>query len=242
MTTGRKVVAIGVVAAIGVMAWSTLRNPDRAVVPPSGSDAASAQGESRQQSPVGEPVPDDAGARDVADAAARPTLSPSTAVAGADMPRYLRELGKDQIAEKFSEMLDPGDCSQAIDPDGRIMRCNSVGVLNQRLQEQLKNPDPRWTPLAQRELQAAVDAIGEKSGGRIRTIDVRCGRDVCQILTIAPTSDHNPPGGWDDASRAFGTAQWWKDLGFVDMGQSMTSGPDGQTTYYVTQLTAKPGR
>src|SRR5688572_26989077 len=137
MTTGRKVVAIGVVAAIGVMAWSTLRNPDRAVVPPSGSDAAIAQGERRQQSPVGEPLPDDASARDVAGAAARPTQSPSAAIAAADMPRYLRELDKDQIAEKFSEMLDPGDCSQAIDPDGRIMRCNSVGVLNQRLQEQL---------------------------------------------------------------------------------------------------------
>src|SRR5688500_11733120 len=165
MTTGRKVVAIGVVAAIGVMAWSTLRNPDRAVIPPSGSDAASAQGESRQQSPVGEPVPDDAGARDVADAAARPTLSPSTAVAGADMPRYLRELGKDQIAEKFSEMLDPGDCSQAIDPDGRIMRCNSVGALNTRPQEKPTNPGPSCTSPAQRELEATGQANHETAGG-----------------------------------------------------------------------------
>lgn len=242
MTTGRKVVAIGVVAAIGVIAWSTLRNPDQAVGTPVGRDAALGQRESRPLSQVGESRTADAGAGNGAPASARSPRSASTTVAAADMPRYLRELDRNQVAETFGEMLDPGDCSQAIDPDGRIMRCNPAGVLNQRLQEQSNNPDPRWTPLAERELQAAVDAIGEKSGGRIRTIDVRCGRDLCQILTIAPTSDHNPPGGWDDATRAFGTAQWWKDLGFVDMGQSVTSGPDGLTTYYVTQLTTKPGR
>ena len=242
MTTGRKVVAIGVVAAIGVMAWSTLRNPDQAVGTPAGRDATVGQQEGRPPSPLGVSRSADAGVGNGASPAPSSPRSESTAAAATDMPRYLRELDRDQIAHTFGEMLDPGDCSQAIDPDGRIMRCNSVGVLNQRLQAQLNTPDPRWTPLAQRELQATVDAIGEKSGGRIRAIDVRCGRDLCQILTIAPTSDHNRPGGWDEAARAFGTAQWWKDLGFVDMGQAVSAGPDGRTTYYVTQLTAKPAR
>jgi hypothetical protein len=43
------------------------------------------------------------------------------------------------------------------------------------------------------------------------------------------------PGGWDDAARAFCGSAWWRDPGFVDMRQSMTSGPDGRTCYYVTR-------
>lgn len=233
MTASRRIVAIGVVAALGVVAWNTLRNPDTAPVAP--GERAAPGGMPAQSARQGAaPADTSAPARS---GLATPTRPRAVA---ADMPRYLRQLDQAQIAERFAELLDPGDCSQAIDPDGRIMRCNPQGVLNQRLQEQLKRPDPRWTPLAQRELQAAVAAAEKRANGRLRTVDVRCGRDVCQILSIAPAADHNPPGGWDDATRAFRNSAWWRELGFVDMSQSMTSGPDGRTVYYVTQLTTRP--
>lgn len=235
MTATRKIVAIGVVAALGVVAWTSLRNPDGAPTAPGertpASDTASAPASPRS----GE---DRAPAARVRGGSGTPT---QPAVAPADMPRYLRELDQAQVADRFGEMLDPGDCSQAIDANGRIMRCNAQGMLNERLQGQLENPDPRWTPRAQRELQAAVDAAVERAEGRVRTIDVRCGRDVCQILTIAPLSDdHNPPDGWNDATRAFRDSRWWRELGFTDMRLSMMSGPDGRTVYYVTQLTTRP--
>jgi hypothetical protein len=171
---------------------------------------------------------------------ARRNGAATAAVASADMARYLRELDQAQITDRFDDMLDPGDCSRAIDPNGRIMRCNPQGVLNRRLQEQLKHPDPNWTPAAQRALQTAVAEAERQTNGRVRTVDVRCGRDVCQILTVAPSADHDPPGGWDDATREFRRSAWWRELEFVDMRQSVMSGPDGRTVYYVTQLTTRP--
>lgn len=238
MTASRKIVAIGVVAALGVMAWTTLRNPDSAPAAPGERSAVSGAPADPGAAPDAPSRSGDASVESPAhgqDAAPAPQAS-----AVPDMPRYLRELDQAQVAERFADMLDPGDCSQAIDPDGRIMRCNPQGVLNQRLQAQADNPHPQWTPRAQRELQAAVDAATQRANGRVRAVDVRCGRDVCQVLAIAPASDHGKPGGWDDATRAFRGSAWWRDLGFVDMRQSMTSGPDGRTYYYVTQLTTRP--
>lgn len=236
MTASRRIVAIGVVAALGVVAWTTLRNPDTAPEAPDGRGGIAGSGDAR--TPEGGQGGSD-------DPAPRPMRADRTGSKPGDAPptdaaRYLRGLDPAQVTERFSEMLDPGDCSQAIDPDGRIMRCNPQGVLNQRLQAQLEDPDPRWTSLAQRQLQSAVDAVARDANGRLRTVDVRCGRDVCQVLTIAPVSDHDRSGGWDDATRAFRRSAWWRDLGFVDMRLSMTSGADGHTVYYVTQLTTKP--
>ncbi len=233
MTATRKIVAIGVVAALGVIAWTSLRTPDRAPARPGESAPGSA-------------IP--AGSAPRADAAPAPAaqaregqMPARQAVAAADMPRYLRGLDQAQVAARFGEMLDPGDCSRVIDANGRIMRCNAQGLLNQRLQGQLENPDPRWTPQAQRALQGAVDAAVERAQGRLRTIDLRCGRDVCQILTVAPLSDdRSPADGWNGATRAFRDSPWWRELGFTDMRLSMMSGPDGRTVYYVTQLTTRP--
>jgi hypothetical protein len=88
-----------------------------------------------------------------------------------------------------------------------------------------------WTTL--RNPDSAPIAHGERSA---RT---RAGRRARAASGCLPCSRSRPrpitPGGWDDAARAFCGSAWWRDPGFVDMRQSMTSGPDGRTCYYVTR-------
>lgn len=239
MTTARKIAAIGVVAALGVMAWTTLRNPDPAADArpdgpgaPGGREATDGAASGTAAAPAQQPGDPSPGTR-----AANPATPPP-----ADMPRHLRELDDQQIAARFAEMLDPGDCGAAREADGPIARCNAIGVGNERLQAQLQQPDPRWTPMAQRQLETAVEAAEMRLRGRIRIVDARCGTDICQLLAIAPTVDHDPPGGWDDQVRAFPQSRWWRELGMADMKQLMAAGPDGHTIYYVTQLEATPRR
>lgn len=234
MTTARKLAAIGVVAALGVMAWTTLRNPDPGAEGAGDGDVAPAAAGSPQGAANQAPATDAPPTQTVPPASGTPPP--------ADIPKYLRDLDEEQIADKFAAMLDPGDCGMAQQPDGPIARCNAIGVGNQRLQAQLRKPDPQWTPLAQRELESAVEAAEMRLRGRIRIVDVRCGVDLCQVLAIAPSADHDPPGGWDDQARGFPQSRWWRELGMADMAQLMSAGPDGHTIYYVTQLAATPRR
>ena len=239
MTTARKLAAIGVVAALGVMAWTTLRNPDPAAdagpetpATANGREAAGGAAPATAPTPVhraGDPAP--------GTQATKPATPPP-----ADMPRHLRELDPEQVAAKFADMLDPGDCGAAQQADGPIARCNAIGVGNERLQAQLQRPDPQWTPMAQRQLEAAVEAAEMRLRGRIRIVDARCGTDICQVLAIAPTVDHDPPGGWDDQVRGFPQSRWYRELGMADMAQLMSAGPDGHTIFYVTQLKTTPRR
>jgi len=239
VTTARKLAAIGVVAALGIMAWTTLRNPDPAAeARPDTTGAAGGREATDGIAPGAAPTR----ARQASDPspgtqAARPATPPP-----ADMPRHLRELDPEQVTAKFADMLDPGDCGAAQDADGPIARCNAIGVGNERLQAQLQRPDPRWTPMAQRQLESAVEAAEMRLRGRIRIVDARCGTDICQVLAVAPTVDHDPPGGWDDQVRAFPQSRWWRELGMADMVQLMAAGPDGHTIFYVTQLKASPRR
>lgn len=239
MAARNKIIAIGVVAALGVMAWSTLRNPEGA--PAGATSTALPAGGPAPGVTTGSATPGAAPDNSPAASSSAPT-APNASVASSDPIRYLRALDEEQITQKFSEMLDPGDCANPIGANGKL-QCNAIGALNLRLQEQLKNPDPDWTPAAEQALRAASDQIVRNAGGRVRIVDARCGRDVCQVLAIGMETDNSQPQGWQLATVVqFRQAAWWDALGFADSSTMVSSGAGGREVYYVTQLTAKPRR